>query len=171
MSGNQPWVWGPLSRYGAMAAGLAALIDQAFKVFMIYIFDIEAKQPFAVLPILDLVMAWNYGISYGLFEQDTNLGQWVLLGVKIVAIIVFWIWLARAETTIGAVALGLIIGGAIGNGIDRAVYGAVADFFAVSIESLNFRWYIFNLADVAIVAGVIGLLYEAFLPRRAPETP
>ena len=95
----------------------------------------------------------------------------MLVGIKVLAIALFWVWLARSETKIGAVALGLIIGGAVGNGIDRSTYGAVADFFLVEIPQWDFRWYIFNLADVAIVAGVVGLLYEAILPRRAPETP
>jgi signal peptidase II len=171
MSAPQPWLWGRFTASGLIAAALAAVIDQGFKLWMIFGFDITAHQPVQVGPFLKLVMAWNYGISYGLFEQQGDLGQWVLVGIKALAIALFWVWLARAETRIGAVALGLIIGGAIGNGIDRATYGAVADFFLVEVPQWDFRWYIFNLADVAIVAGVIGLLYEAVLPRRAPETP
>ena len=84
--------------------------------------------------------------------------------------------LARAELKLTALALGLIIGGALGNGIDRVVYGAVVDFvlFHITTKSFNFVWYVFNLADAAIVAGVIGLLYEYVLgaaPQKRPDPP
>jgi signal peptidase II len=83
------------------------------------------------------------------------------------------IWLARAGTRLTALALGLIIGGAIGNAIDRLVYGAVADFVLLSIttETSRFDWYVFNLADAAIVAGVIGLLYESLIGDHAAKAP
>jgi signal peptidase II len=79
------------------------------------------------------------------------------------------IWLARASSRLTAVSLGLIIGGAIGNAVDRFVHGAVADFvlFHLTTASFSFKWYVFNLADVAIVAGVIGLLYETVLGSAA----
>ena len=83
---------------------------------------------------------------------------------------------AAAGCLLTALALGLIIGGAIGNGIDRLVYGAVVDFvlFHITTKSFNFVWYVFNLADVAIVAGVIGLLYEYVIgaaPQKRPDPP
>jgi signal peptidase II len=113
-------------------------------------------------PFLDLVLTWNTGISYGLFRQEGPFGQWALLALKLIAVALLWIWLSRATTRLTALSLGLIVGGAIGNAIDRFAYGAVADFvlFHVSTASFSFDWYVFNLADVAIVAGVIGLLYE-----------
>jgi len=96
-----------------------------------------------------------------------------LLALKVVAVALLWIWLARAATRLSAVSLGLIIGGAFGNGIDRQAYGAVADFVLLHVETATWRfnWYVFNLADVAIVAGVIGLLYESLWGESAPKAP
>ena len=95
---------------------------------------------------------------------------WVLLAVKAAAVVLLWVWLAHARDRLTALSLGLIIGGAVGNAIDRLAYGWVADFvyFHVSAAHWRFNWYVFNLADVAIVAGVIGLLYEFNVrrPRR-----
>ena len=82
-------------------------------------------------PFIDLVLVWNPGISYGLFPQVGPLGQWALLAVKAVAVVLLWIWLSRAPSRFTALALGLIIGGAIGNAIDQGHPGAVADFRAV----------------------------------------
>ena len=92
------------------------------------------------------------------------------------AVLVLWVWLARAELRLTALALGLIIGGALGNAIDRLAYGAVADFvlFHITTPAFSFVWYVFNLADAAIVAGVIGLLYEYLLgaaPQKRPDPP
>jgi signal peptidase II len=96
------------------------------------------------------------------------LGQNILLAVKIVAVVLLWVWLARAGSRLSAVALGLIIGGAIGNAIDRLTFGAVADFVLVHITTPTWRfdWYVFNLADAAIVAGVIGLLCDSLAGAR-----
>ena len=82
-------------------------------------------------------------------------------------------WLARATSLIAAVSLGLIIGGAVGNGIDRLAYGAVADFvlFHVTTAEWNFNWYVFNVADVAIVVGAAGLLYGFIHGERAAKAP
>jgi signal peptidase II len=124
-------------------------------------------------PYFDFVLTRNTGISYGLFQTEGALGQWVLLGFKIVAVVVLWVWLARARDRLTALSLGLIIGGAIGNAIDRLAYGWVADFvfFHVSAGTWRFNWYVFNLADVAIVAGVIGLLYDSLAGERAAKAP
>jgi signal peptidase II len=89
---------------------------------------------------------------------------------------VLWVWLARAESRLTALALGLIIGGAFGNAIDRLAHGAVMDFvlFHITTPAFKFTWYVFNLADAAIVAGVIGLLYESFfggVPQKRPDPP
>ena len=124
-------------------------------------------------PFFDLVLARNTGISYGLLQTQTRLGEALLLGFKAVAVILLWAWLARAQARLTALSLGLIIGGAIGNAIDRLAYGWVADFvfFHISAAHWRFDWYVFNLADVAIVAGVIGLLYESLIGERAAKAP
>ena len=122
-------------------------------------FDIAGRQPVTVAPFLDLVLAWNHGISYGWFAQESDAGRWALIGLSLVVTLGLWFWLARASRAVAAVALGLVIGGALGNMMDRVVHGAVADFFL--FHGFGFSWYVFNIADSAIVAGVILLLYES----------
>ena len=155
-------LWGPLTRFGLLVALAAAAVDQATKLWLLFVLDLGGRGIVTLTPFLDLVLTWNTGISYGLFRQEGPLGQWALLALKAIAVALLWIWLSRATWRPTAVALGLIIGGAIGNAIDRFAYGAVADFvlFHVTTASFSFKWYVFNLADVAIVAGVVGLLYE-----------
>jgi signal peptidase II len=150
-------------RLGLVAVVATVALDQAAKLWLLYGFDLPARAPLRLLPVLDLVVVWNTGISYGLFPQSGPLGQWALLGVKVAAVALLGVWLARAETRATALALGLIIGGAIGNAIDRASFGAVFDFVLLHLTTATWtvRWYVFNLADVAIVAGVLVLLYEA----------
>jgi signal peptidase II len=158
----------PYLRAGLVAIVATLAVDQAFKLFMLHVVGIGAGQVITLAPVLDLVMAWNYGVSFGLFQQDGALGQWALIAFKIGAIVLIGWWLIRAESRLTAIALGLIAGGALGNGIDRILYGAVADFFAFHITTATwqFHWYIFNLADVAIVAGVGLLLYESLFGGR-----
>jgi signal peptidase II len=158
---------------GLLAIVAVVAIDQAVKLWLLFGLDLETRGVVHLLPFLDLVPVWNTGISYGLFPQDGPVGRWVLLGVKAVAVVLLGIWIARAGTRLTAVSLGLIIGGAIGNAIDRLTFGAVFDFVLlhISTASFSFRWYVFNLADVAIVAGVFGLLYEAVKPGDAVKAP
>jgi signal peptidase II len=105
------------------------------------------------------VMVWNKGISYGLFQQGSALGQIVLVCLAVAAVIGLTLWLAQMTSRIGAAGAGLVMGGAVGNAIDRVVHGAVADFF--SFHAGDFYWYVFNVADAAIVAGVVGLMYDS----------
>jgi len=163
---------GPLTRFGFAVAVIAGLLDQASKLYLLFVHDLAAN-PIRLGPFFDFVLTRNTGISYGLFQTEGALGQWVLLGFKLVAMTVLWVWLARARDRLTALALGLIIGGAVGNAIDRLAYGWVADFvfFHISTANWRFNWYVFNLADVAIVAGVIGLLYESLLGERAAKAP
>jgi signal peptidase II len=167
------YLWGPLSRIGLAAAALTALLDQASKLWVLYVYDLKTKGAVRLAPFVDFVLTWNKGISYGLFQQDGALGQWVLLAIKAAAVALLWVWLARTTTLLTALSLGLIIGGAVGNGIDRLFHGAVADFVLLHLTtgSFSFQWYVFNLADAAIVAGVVGLLYESLLGDRAAKAP
>jgi signal peptidase II len=166
-------VVGPLTRYGLLAAVATALVDQLVKLWLLFGLNLPANAPVHLTPFLDLVMAWNTGISYGLFQHQGPLGQGILLAVKAIAVALLVLWLARARTQTAAVSLGLIIGGAIGNGIDRLIYGAVADFvlFHAEIAGWSFKWYVFNLADTAIVVGVAGLLYDSFHKESAAKAP
>jgi len=163
----------PHLRAGAIAAIAVLVIDQASKLWLLYGFDLARRGAVRVTPFFDLVLAWNVGISFGWFQNDGFLAQAVLTAIKAIAVVVLAIWMARSRTLLATVALGLIIGGAIGNAIDRFAYGAVVDFalFHIQIGGNTFNWYVFNLADVAIVAGVAGLLYDSFLGVPAAKAP
>jgi signal peptidase II len=166
-------LWGRCTGLGLAVALATAAIDQASKLWLIYVFDIAARIPVRITPFLDLVLVWNKGISYGLFQQEGALGQWALLAIKAVAIVLLWIWLARTGSRLTAVALGLITGGAVGNAIDPFVHEGVADFvlFHITTQTIHFNWYVFNFADTAIVAGVAGLLYESLFGDSAAKAP
>jgi signal peptidase II len=151
--------WGPLSPLGLGVAALTLIVDQAHKAWMLYVYDIGAKGTVRIASFLDLVLVWNQGVSYGMLQQRSELGRWSLILFAFAASIALAIWLARATSRLVAVCIGLIIGGAIGNAVDRMLYGAVADFF--SFHAFGLEWYVFNIADTAIVAGVVGLLYES----------
>jgi signal peptidase II len=163
---------GPL-RSGLIAAVAALVIDQAAKLWLLHGFDIASRGAVAVTPFFDLVLAWNTGISYGWFQNEGPVGQAVLVGLKAAAVVILAIWMARSRARIATIGLGLIIGGAIGNAIDRLLYGAVVDYalFHVQIGGEMRSWYVFNLADVAIVAGVAGLLYDSFFSKDAVKAP
>jgi signal peptidase II len=167
------YLYGKLTGFGIVVAVVTAATDQAVKLWLLFGFDLGARGAVHLGPFIDLVLVWNTGISYGLFPQVGPFGQWALLGVKAVAVALLWAWLAHATSRLTALALGLIIGGAVGNAIDRAAYGAVADFVLFHIDTPNwtFRWYVFNLADVGIVAGVIGLLYDSLVAGDAAKAP
>jgi signal peptidase II len=158
---------------GSIAAGTALALDQASKFWLLSVFDIANRDPVRITPFFDLVLTWNKGVSYGWFQTTSASGELALLGIKIAAVIGLGIWLSRAHSALAATALGLIIGGAIGNAIDRFTFGAVMDFalFHIEIAGKDHDWYVFNLADVAIVAGVIGLLYDSFLGTTAAKVP
>lgn len=159
------WLWGPYSRLGLVVFLITLALDQAHKWWMLRVYGIEGRGRVEVTPFFDLVYVKNTGISYSMLDQDTFRGQVMLAAFGAAASVALWIWLARGATSrLLAISLGLIMGGAIGNAIDRLVLGGVADFF--SLHAFGFYWYVFNIADVAIVAGVIGLLYDSLMASR-----
>ncbi|MBN8982510.1 MAG: signal peptidase II [Rhizobiales bacterium] len=162
-----------LFRAGLISAAAALAIDQASKLWLLNVYELGRRGAVAITPFFDLVLAWNTGISYGWFQDSGPVGQTILLVIKGVAVVVLAVWMARSGTRLAAIGLGLIIGGAIGNAIDRLAYGAVVDFALLHVEfgGKTYNWYVFNLADVAIVAGVIGLLYDSFVTPGAAKTP
>jgi signal peptidase II len=166
------YLTGPLTCFGVIVAAIACALDQASKLYLLFVLDL-ANHPLRLGPFFDFVLTRNTGISYGLFQTQGPAGQSVLLGFKALAVLLLWLWLARSKDRLTALSLGLIIGGAVGNAIDRLAYGWVADFvfFHVSTPNWRFNWYVFNLADVAIVAGVVGLLYESLAGERAQKAP
>lgn len=163
----------PHLRAGVIAGIATLVIDQVSKLWLLFVFDIANRGVVKLAPFFDLVLAWNVGISFGWFQNDGLLAQAVLTAIKAVAVVVLAIWMARSRDWLATVALGLIIGGAIGNAIDRVAYGAVVDFalFHLQIGENTYNWYVFNLADAAIVAGVAALLYDSFLGVPAVKAP
>jgi signal peptidase II len=155
-------MWSALAPLALAVALVTLIVDQAHKFWMIDVYGIAERGRVVVTPFLDLVYVKNIGISYSLFNQSSELGQYLLSAFAVVASLFLWVWLNRSHSSrLAAASLGLIIGGAIGNAIDRLHLGGVADFFL--LHAYGYEWYVFNIADVAIVAGVVGLLYESFL--------
>jgi signal peptidase II len=165
--------WGPLTSFGLIVAGLTCALDQAVKFWLLSALHLGGEPRIVVTPFLEFVLTWNTGISYGLFPQTGPIGPWALFAFKIVAVAFLWVWLARVSQRLTALSLGLVIGGALGNAIDRLHWPGVLDFvfFHLDTASFNFRWYVFNLADVAICAGVAGLLYESLRRGGAVKVP
>ena len=156
--------------WGLVAAAGALLLDQLSKAWLLY--GLGLYQPpnapsglppkeIAIAPFFNLVMVWNRGVSYGLFPAHGPVGAALLGLFSLIAVIGLGWWLWRVHSVILAVGLGLVIGGALGNLVDRLIYGQVADFFHFYIRT--YHWYVFNIADCAITFGVAALLYDALL--------
>ncbi|MEE2760033.1 MAG: signal peptidase II [Pseudomonadota bacterium] len=149
-------------RFGVGVTGLAIIIDQASKFWILTIFE---KSPLAitVTPFFNIVQTWNRGISFGLFNDGGEFNALILslIAVAIVAYLLRWLW--GTETLWIALALGLIIGGALGNVIDRAVHRAVLDFLDVHVA--GFHWPAFNAADSFITVGAILLIFDYLFAR------
>ena len=157
------WLWGAFSPLGFSVAIATLVVDQFSKWWLLSVYRIEERGRIPVLPFFDLVFVKNLGISYGLGAGAV--GQKVLAAFAFLAAAALIVWLARSTTNrLMAVGIGLIIGGAIGNAIDRLHIGGVADFFL--LHAYGYSWYVFNVADAAIVAGVAGLLYDSLWPSR-----
>jgi signal peptidase II len=143
---------------GVLAALVTLALDQANKLWLIFGYDIAAHQPVRLTPFFDVVFLKNAGISYSLFTAQSAFGRWALLLISVLATTGLILWLWRTRLMLTGLALGLIIGGALGNAADRLAYGYVADFYHFHVG--GFSWYVFNLADVAICIGVGLLLIE-----------
>ncbi len=166
------WFFGPLSTTGYLWAVLAFVADQAHKWWMLNVTGIKLGDRIEVTSFFDLVLIWNKGVSYGLFQQESLAGRVALGLFSLLAVAALAIWLARSpQTRLTAVAIGLVMGGALGNALDRLIRPGVADFF--SLHGFGYNWYIFNIADIAIVAGVVALLYDALFvgDETAPKRP
>ena len=155
------------------AFGLAALVvvlaaDQASKLWILDGLQLPQLGRVDLLPVLSLTMVWNPGVTFGLFKADGSMGALLLVAVAVAIVAALAVWLRRAETRLVAVSLGAIAGGAIGNVLDRLRFGAVVDFIHVHVGTWS--WYVFNVADAAIVCGVAALVLDGLLPRaRRPD--
>jgi signal peptidase II len=160
MTGPRPREW------GLVAAAAALFGDQGSKFGMLYgagFLHMGPGQAIPVLPFFNLVMVWNPGVSYGLFPASSIWGTALLVLVSLAAVAGLGYWLWGMTSLSLAIGVGLVIGGALGNLIDRLVYGRVADFF--HFYGFGYDWYVFNVADVAITIGAVAIIYEVLKPQ------
>lgn len=153
-----------LMRLGLAVAALVFAIDQLSKLYLI---ELMERYPggIEVTSFFNIVMVWNRGVSFGMFAGDGM--RWILVGVSAVVSIFLLLWLKKATNRLLAVGLGLVLGGAVGNILDRIRLGAVADFF--DFDLIFMRWPAFNVADMAIVVGVAVLLVENLFHGRKSD--
>lgn len=156
-------------RLTAWVAAAVIVMDQALKWYVVHGLRLDRLREIDVLPPwLNLRMAWNQGVNFGLFASDQNTMRWVLIGVAAAICIWVWLWIWRAAPgPLARIGAGLLVGGAIGNVIDRLAYGAVADFLNMSLPGWQ-NPYSFNIADIAIFAGAIALV---LMPQNKTDKP
>jgi len=145
--------------------GLVVLVaDQASKWWVLHVVDLPRFGQVVLLPVLNLTFVRNQGVTFGLLNGLGSWGALLLAAAALAVVAALGVWLRRAESRMVAVALGAIAGGAVGNILDRVRYGWVVDFIDAHIG--DWHWYVFNVADAAIVCGVATLVLENLLPVR-----
>ena len=154
----------PVLRLGLAVAAVVLVVDQATKLYFYDLLVTRGIGYVEVLPFFSLVRVWNYGVSFGMFVTDASLGRWIFVAVALAIVVALLTWLRRATSRLVAVALGMVIGGAAGNVVDRISYGAVFDFLDFHVG--EWHWPAFNLADSGITVGVILLLADGLLGGR-----
>ena len=165
--------------YAGAIPFVTVILDQLSKYAILDMFQVPFNiceiNPFPglfkeVSPVVDFALVCNQGVSFGLFSGDSMLKRWLLTSFAVVMCCILLYALSRTKDFITRLSIGLIIGGAIGNAIDRALYGAVTDFISVEQLIPFFPW-VFNIADSAITCGVIGLFLAGFFTDEAAEKP
>jgi signal peptidase II len=160
-----------INRNGWLAFFLAALVvlaDQGVKAWLLGPFDLIDRAPVRVLPFFQLNSGWNPGVAFGIFHSHGDLGRWLLVGFASCVVIALGLWVRRIDRVLSGAAIGLIMGGAIGNNIiDRVRWGQVFDF--LDFSGLDFPW-VFNVADSAISIGVALLVLDSLLTARPATT-
>ena len=163
----------PLRQTAIVAAATFAL-DQLTKLIVVHGLDLAERREIDVInPFLNFRMAWNQGVNFGLFSSSVEVMRWLLIAVALAVCAWVTVWVRRAQPgRFARIAAGLLIGGALGNVVDRLVYGAVADFLNMSLPGWT-NPYSFNIADIAIFAGALGLVFQpqAAKPRDGAAKP
>jgi signal peptidase II len=152
---------------GLLTAALILAADQISKWWILNGLDLPRLGQVRLLPVLDLTIVWNRGVTFGMLN---GAGPWSgpLIAVVALAIVgALFLWLRRTRSTVTAIAIGAVAGGAIGNVMDRLRHGAVVDFIHAHVG--DWSWYVFNVADAAIVCGVIALLIESQFSAERPK--
>jgi signal peptidase II len=155
---------GRATRLGLVAALVVLALDQGSKYWILHVLDLPDLRQVVLLPVLNLTMVWNQGVTFGLLNGVGSWSHLVLSGVALAVVCALFVWLRRADNALAALAIGVIAGGAVGNVIDRVRYGAVVDFIHAHVG--DWSWYVFNVADAAIVCGVVALIVESQFRRR-----
>jgi signal peptidase II len=156
-----------------LVAGLIVLVaDQASKWWVLNVLDLEQLRQVVLLPVLNLTMVWNRGVTFGLLNGLGAWGHVLLAAISLAVVAALGLWLRRAETIVVGTAIGAIAGGAIGNVIDRLRFGAVVDFIHAHVDTPwgDLSWYVFNVADAAIVCGVAALIIDSQFSRRQEKS-
>jgi len=158
---------------GLLAGAVVLVADQASKWWILQVLDLRKLGQVVLLPVLNLTMVWNRGVTFGLLNGFGAWSHLALVTVALVVVAALGLWLYRAETRLVAVALGAIAGGAIGNVVDRVRFGAVVDFIHAHVDTPwgDSSWYVFNIADAAIVCGVAALIIDSLAARRHTQRP
>ena len=156
---------------GVIAALVVLIADQASKWWVLNVLDLPQLHQIVLLPVLNLTMVWNRGVTFGLLNGLGSWGHVALAGVALAVVVALGFWLRRAENRIVAIAIGSIAGGAVGNVIDRVRFGGVVDFIHAHVDTPwgDVSWYVFNVADAAIVCGVGVLILESVMSKRKGE--
>jgi len=159
----------PLTRTGLLTALIVLIADQGSKWWVLNVIDLPDIRQIVLLPVLNLTMVWNHGVTFGLLNGFGEWGRILLAAMSLAVVAALFVWLRRAQSALVAVALGSIAGGAIGNVIDRVRFGAVVDFIHAHADTPwgDFHWYVFNVGDAAIVCGVVALVFDSQWPRKA----
>jgi signal peptidase II len=152
-------------KLGLAVAAAALVLDQASKVYFYDLLVAGGRRSIEILPFFNLVTVWNYGISFGMFNNGSAGGSIVFVGLALVIVAALLVWLRSVASPFVAAALGLVIGGALGNVIDRLRFGAVFDF--LDFHAAGWHWPAFNVADSAICIGVVLLCIDALFLTQA----
>jgi signal peptidase II len=153
---------------GGVVALAIVVLDQIVKAGVLAYFSGPSVDPRPLAPFLDLTLRLNRGISFSLFARDSAAGEGALLAVTLAATVLLAWWLIRTRSALPAVGLGLIIGGALGNAIDRLAHGAVIDY--LDLHALGRHFFVFNVADAAINIGVALLIVDLVVAPRAAKS-
>ena len=157
---------------GVIAALVVLVADQASKWWVLNVLDLPELRQIVVLPVLNLTMVWNRGVTFGLLNGLGSWGHVILAGVALAVVVALGFWLRRAESRAVAIAIGAVAGGAVGNVIDRVRFGGVVDFIHAHVDTPwgDLSWYVFNIADAAIVCGVAVLILESVFSKRKHQS-
>lgn len=158
-----------LTLLGLLAALIVLAADQASKWWVLDEIHLREVGQIVLLPVLNFTMVWNPGVTFGLLNGFGSWSYLLLAAVALAVVAALVAWLRRAESRLVAIALGAIVGGAVSNVIDRLRFGAVVDFIHAHLGAWS--WYVFNLADAAIVCGVAALVIDSLLPSARRTDP